>query len=70
MNSTPAHTHRQLRLVDLENLAGAPVVTVEDATRVARLAYAGLVWSHKFYHYIVKDWLEGVVRAVGGMTVA
>ncbi len=37
MNNTPAHTHRQLRLVDLENLTGAPVVTVEDATRVARL---------------------------------
>jgi hypothetical protein len=33
--------------------------TTPEATRVARLAYAGLVWSHKFYHYIVKDWLEG-----------
>jgi len=26
---------------------------------VARQAYAGLVWSKQFYHYIVKDWLAG-----------
>ena len=26
---------------------------------VVRQAYAGLLWSKQFYHYIVKDWLEG-----------
>jgi hypothetical protein len=26
---------------------------------VARQAYAGLLWSKQFYHYIVKDWLSG-----------
>jgi mannosylglycerate hydrolase MGH1-like protein len=26
---------------------------------VSRQAYAGLLWSKQFYHYIVKDWLEG-----------
>jgi hypothetical protein len=26
---------------------------------VARQAYAGLLWSKQFYHYIVRDWLEG-----------
>jgi hypothetical protein len=26
---------------------------------VARQAYAGLLWSKQFYHYIVKDWLGG-----------
>ena len=26
---------------------------------VARQAYAGLLWSKQFYHYVVKDWLEG-----------
>ena len=26
---------------------------------VGRQAYAGLLWSKQFYHYIVKDWLEG-----------
>jgi hypothetical protein len=30
-----------------------------DETRVARQAYAGLLWSKQFYHYIVRDWLEG-----------
>jgi Glycosyl hydrolase family 63 C-terminal domain len=27
--------------------------------RVARQAYAGLLWSKQFYHYIVEDWLKG-----------
>ena len=35
----------------------------EDASnepaRVARQAYAGLLWSKQFYHYVVKNWLEG-----------
>ena len=26
---------------------------------VARQAYAGLLWTKQFYHYIVKDWLDG-----------
>ena len=26
---------------------------------VARQAYAGLLWSKQFYHYVVKDWLAG-----------
>ncbi|XP_013408660.1 uncharacterized protein YMR196W-like, partial [Lingula anatina] len=26
---------------------------------VARQAYAGLLWSKQFYHYIIKDWLSG-----------
>ena len=26
---------------------------------VVRQAYAGLLWSKQFYHYIVQDWLEG-----------
>src|ERR1035437_4050146 len=30
-----------------------------DARHVARQAYAGLLWSKQFYHYIVKDWLAG-----------
>ncbi|HVC96036.1 MAG TPA: glucosidase [Pirellulales bacterium] len=27
--------------------------------RVARQAYAGLLWNKQFYHYVVKDWLGG-----------
>ncbi|MFC1453223.1 glucosidase [Verrucomicrobiota bacterium] len=26
---------------------------------VARQAYAGLLWSKQFYHYIIEDWLNG-----------
>jgi hypothetical protein len=26
---------------------------------VARQAHAGLLWSKQFYHFVVKDWLEG-----------
>lgn len=26
---------------------------------IVRQAYAGLLWSKQFYHYIVQDWLEG-----------
>ena len=27
--------------------------------RVARQAYAGLLWSKQFYHYVVKEWIRG-----------
>jgi hypothetical protein len=30
-----------------------------DAKSVMRQAFAGLMWSKQFYHYIVKDWLDG-----------
>jgi hypothetical protein len=30
-----------------------------DARNIMRQAFAGLLWSKQFYHYIVKDWLEG-----------
>ena len=31
----------------------------EDARGVVRQAFAGLLWSKQFYHYVVKQWLEG-----------
>lgn len=31
----------------------------DEERRVARQAYAGLLWSKQFYFYVVKDWLEG-----------
>jgi hypothetical protein len=31
----------------------------DEERRVARQAYAGLLWSKQFYHYVVKEWLEG-----------
>jgi len=36
-----------------------PGALPEEEQRVARQAYAGLLWSKQFYHYSVRDWLEG-----------
>ena len=30
-----------------------------DAKSVMRQSFAGLLWSKQFYHYVVKEWLEG-----------
>ena len=30
-----------------------------DARHVIRQAAAGLLWTKQFFHYVVKDWLEG-----------
>ena len=30
-----------------------------DDRRISRQAYAGLLWSKQFYHYVVRDWLDG-----------
>ena len=35
-------------------LRGSP-----DECVVARQAYAGLIWSKQFYHYVVADWIDG-----------
>jgi Glycosyl hydrolase family 63 C-terminal domain len=40
----------------------APVIPANlsaDGARVMRQAFASLLWSKQFYHYIVRDWLEG-----------
>ena len=35
-------------------------VNLNEAERnIVRQGYAGLLWSKQFYHYIVKDWLDG-----------
>ncbi len=36
-----------------------PESMTADERLVARQAYAGLLWSKQFYHYIVADWLGG-----------
>ena len=36
----------------------APDLT-EKERLVSRRAYAGLLWSKQFYHYVVEDWLQG-----------
>jgi hypothetical protein len=36
-----------------------PDVVQGEPRRVARLGYAGLLWSKQFYHYAVRPWLDG-----------
>jgi hypothetical protein len=31
----------------------------EDGKNVQRQAFAGMLWSKQFYHYVVKEWLDG-----------
>jgi hypothetical protein len=40
------------RKVILQNLS-------EEQKRISRQAYAGLLWNKQFYHYVIKDWLDG-----------
>ena len=35
------------------------VALTAEERAVSRQCYAGLLWSKQFFHYIVKDWLEG-----------
>ena len=37
----------------------APDHLSEDGRRVQRQAFAGLLWSKQFYHYVVQEWLDG-----------
>ena len=39
--------------------ATSPSHTAPAERGVLRQAYAGLLWSKQFYHYVVPDWLEG-----------
>jgi hypothetical protein len=36
-----------------------PSTLSADATNVARQAFAGLLWSKQYYHYVVKTWVDG-----------
>ncbi len=36
-----------------------PAELNNDERNVMRQALAGLLWSKQFYHYVIKDWLEG-----------
>ncbi len=37
----------------------APAALSNDARMVQRQAFAGLLWSKQFYHYVVEEWLKG-----------
>jgi hypothetical protein len=36
-----------------------PADLSDDARSVMRQAFGGLLWSKQFYHYVVKEWLDG-----------
>ncbi|MBI3683225.1 MAG: glucosidase, partial [Acidobacteria bacterium] len=36
-----------------------PKTLSRDARRVQRQAFAGMLWSKQFYHYVIETWLEG-----------
>jgi hypothetical protein len=37
----------------------APASLSDDAKMVQRQAFAGLLWSKQFFHYVVEEWLKG-----------
>jgi hypothetical protein len=39
--------------------ARTPASAGPEESRVIRQAYAGLLWTRQFYHYVVADWLDG-----------
>ncbi len=49
------------RLREAEEYYGSVIPTglPEEEHRIARQAYAGLLWTKQFYHYNIRDWLEG-----------
>eukprot|EP00727_Mastigamoeba_balamuthi_P011931 m51a1_g7360 putative glycoside family 63 (839) ;mRNA; r:39133-42325 len=49
------------RIIEADEFYGAVIpqcLSLEERA-VSRQAYAGLLWSKQFYHYSVRDWLEG-----------
>ncbi|MGF1542850.1 MAG: glucosidase [Pleurocapsa sp.] len=37
----------------------SPKVTSQEARNIQRQAFAGLLWTKQYYHYVVEDWLKG-----------
>jgi hypothetical protein len=49
----------RLREADAFFATRIPPQLPEPARQVARQAYAGLLWTKQFYHYVTRDWLAG-----------
>jgi hypothetical protein len=47
------------READAFYAARIPAAATDEERTVARQAYAGLLWSKQFYHYVAREWLEG-----------
>ena len=44
------------------HLRESPAILSIEEKRVARQAYAGLLWRKQFYRYIMQEWLEAIPR--------
>jgi Mannosylglycerate hydrolase MGH1-like glycoside hydrolase domain len=51
-------TERRIEADEFYATVTPPSLT-SDAKNVMRQALAGMLWSKQFYHYVVKQWLEG-----------
>lgn len=49
----------RLREADEFYAENLPEGLTDDERLVVRQAYAGLLWGKQFYHFIVRDWLDG-----------
>jgi hypothetical protein len=49
---------RKCEADEFYNQLSRPDMT-DEAKRVARQGYAGLLWSKQFYHYVIDGWLKG-----------
>jgi len=47
------------READAFYAAKLPAAATDDERLAMRQGYAGLLWTKQFYHYVVRDWLEG-----------
>ncbi|MBI3319422.1 MAG: glucosidase, partial [Candidatus Omnitrophica bacterium] len=50
---------QRLQEADAFYAARIPAQLSDEERRVVRQAYAGLLWTKQFFHYAVKDWLDG-----------
>jgi hypothetical protein len=50
---------RRIQEADTFYDAVLPLELPEEARSIARQAYAGLLWTKQFYHYIIEEWLDG-----------
>lgn len=51
----------QTRLNEADAFYGAlaPAQLTDEQKMIQRQAYAGMLWSKQYYHYVVSDWLNG-----------
>jgi hypothetical protein len=49
----------RIREADAYYAGRAPTTIGASELQVIRQGYAGLLWSKQYYHYVVRDWLDG-----------